>query len=677
MVFIVYFNSLHGEFVFDDRAVVLANPQLLNVKTVADVFHFSDWREPLYITYRLNYLLSGLSTTSYHLLSVALHALNVILVFYILLEIGASRWASLAGASLFAVHPLFSASVSYIAGRSSLLCGTFYFLSVLIFLKALGSSNTFARVGLFGLGVIAAWLGWETKQEAITLPGFLAAYFWIHSHEKKWRYIAILSAIPIATVFLVRRQLAELLGTVAQNQDLVRAGYDPTLPFPVYVRTYLAALVGRVFPKFIWPSGLNVDPDVPAVANWYSPEFVFALLVIAGLVGAVLLLNGRDRLLLRLGLAGILCSPLFAYAAAPIADIIQEHRLYIAGLGFALIAAWLVEWSLKNYQSVSTWIVGLAVVVLAVVTINRNTAWASDIALWEDAVQKSPQKARTHMNLGQAYQRNERLTDARRQYEIAAELAPGLIHADLNLGLLYLQQNDLEHAHPLFERLRQKDPDFPDAYSNLGIVYVRLNQPDRALEVLNRALQLKPGWDAALFPRGDAYTLKGDYEHAIADYKAAIAARPDVGLFRLRLGATYKRAGNLQAAEEIFRGLMQDPKYSAAANRNLGLLRSDAGDDEGAIAFFQTALVQQPNLPEVHHDLGLVYLHKGMPDPAISEFQVALTQAPEFELAAVGLSQAYEKAGKRDQARQVLSDFLQKYPSHDSSELREIFNRLR
>src|SRR5258705_9461415 len=79
LVFIVYANSLHGEFVFDDRLVIFGNAQLLNIKAVADVFQFGDWRAPLYVTYRLNSYLGGTDPWGYHVLSVTLHALNMIL----------------------------------------------------------------------------------------------------------------------------------------------------------------------------------------------------------------------------------------------------------------------------------------------------------------------------------------------------------------------------------------------------------------------------------------------------------------------------------------------------------------------------------------------------------------------------------------------------------------------
>src|SRR5262249_10860301 len=173
-----------------------------------------------------------------------------------------TRLASLVGSAIFAVHPLFSGSVSYIAGRSSLLCGVFYFLAILLFLKGIETGRTLYRALWLVSAVAAAGLAWSTKQEAITLPFFLAAYVWIRGGAKRWRCIVLFAVVPLAVLFAFRRDLSQLFDTVSRNNALVLAGYEPALPFPAYLRTYVTAVVAYVFPKFIWPSGLNVDPDV-------------------------------------------------------------------------------------------------------------------------------------------------------------------------------------------------------------------------------------------------------------------------------------------------------------------------------------------------------------------------------------------------------------------------------
>src|SRR5207244_6457952 len=116
---------------------------------------------------------------------------------------------------------LLSGAVSYIAGRSSVLCGTFYFTAVYVFLKSLDSERRLRRLALFGLTAVCGLLAWEAKQEAIALPLFLAAVVFLRAEKKNWRWIAVLSAIPLVAVLLLLDQIKLLYGMVVINGLLV------------------------------------------------------------------------------------------------------------------------------------------------------------------------------------------------------------------------------------------------------------------------------------------------------------------------------------------------------------------------------------------------------------------------------------------------------------------------
>src|SRR5438128_823499 len=166
---LTYANSLHGKFVFDDLQLVQQNSDIMNVKTFRDAI-ISGWfatgqRHLLFVTYALNYYWSGLETFSYHVVNLILHTVNVLLVYGIILAVlkedARLRFLALAGAAVFAVHPLLSGAVSYIAGRSSVLCGTFYFTAVYVFLKGLDSERRLRRLALFALSAVWGLVAWE------------------------------------------------------------------------------------------------------------------------------------------------------------------------------------------------------------------------------------------------------------------------------------------------------------------------------------------------------------------------------------------------------------------------------------------------------------------------------------------------------------------------------------
>src|SRR5215468_4598901 len=364
---IVYVNSLNGKFVFDDQLIVLQNPQLMNVHTLREAIAIgTGWRQLLFLTYGLNFYLSGLDTFSYHVVNLLLHVVNVLLVYAIIIaafrDDVRARFAAFAGAAVFSVHTLFSAAVSYIAGRSSELCGTFYFASILLFLTAVDSTTRRLRVVYFVLAGIAGVLAWQAKQEAITLPLFLAAIVFLRSEKKNWRWIAALAAVPAVTVILVQDQIRAIYATVTGNQSLVSAGFEKVLPAATYFRTYITAVVDYYFPRFLAPVNLNADPQIAPVDHWYSPEFLFAV-VILGALAWLSVSSYRRAPLLSLGIAALLVSPITAYAVIPLADVVLEHRAYIPGLGVAFIFAWAFHRVARSYSNLC-WPLAGSVVVL-------------------------------------------------------------------------------------------------------------------------------------------------------------------------------------------------------------------------------------------------------------------------------------------------------------------------
>ena len=679
---LTYANSLHGKFVFDDLSVVLQNSTLMNVKTLSDVLEpgmGGGWRQLLFMTYGLNYYWSGLDTFSYHLVNVLLHVINVWLVYGILIaafheDPKVSRYVAICGAAVFGVHTFLSGAVSYISGRSSVLCGTFYFLAIYLFFKGLNAERRQTQVLFFASTAIAGLLAWGAKQEAITLPLFLAAIVLLRAKKIDWRWIAGLAVAPIVTVALVWDRIKIMYAGIQANQVLVSAGFDKVMPAPQYYRTYLTTVVDYYFPRFIYPSPLSVDPDIPTIAHWYDPWFLISIVVLGAMVWLAFR-RYKSEPLLGLGITALLVSPLMAYVAVPLPDVVQEHRAYIPGLALAFLSGALFKWLRQNYSRLAWIAPAAAVLALGLMTASRNNAFANNIALWEDAVTKAPEKPRPHFNLGQAYQEAQRLPEAVREYEISLAIKPDIHAAYSNLAAIYLDQGQFAKGEEMLLKVTSLSPNFTEGFINLAVLYLRRREADKALEAINRALETNSSSFAAHYNKGEILTMKGDYKAAVESYQTALHLRPDMEGMKLTLGVAYVRAGDLPSAEKTFNELT-NTSVAADAYRNLGLLYQNAGNLEEALQNFNQAARAKPLFPDVHHDMGIVYLRKQMPDQAIEQFQTVLKQQPDHGPAILNLASAYQMKGDIPAARQALQGYLQQYGNSSLPYLPQVRERL-
>ncbi|HJP31091.1 MAG TPA: tetratricopeptide repeat protein [Candidatus Latescibacteria bacterium] len=189
--------------------------------------------------------------------------------------------------------------------------------------------------------------------------------------------------------------------------------------------------------------------------------------------------------------------------------------------------------------------------------------WASDLALWQDAVDRGPRMARSHLYLGDA-----RVAAARREvrpeavarhregarsaYEAVVTLDPVqrmlTLQAHNGLAILETEAGDLSGAEGRLARVLAEHPDFVDALVNLGgVFYARAGKSrgadgeslERATQLYERALDLAPNRYEARLNLGACYHLAGDLARAQAEYETVVGQAPDSGTAALNLGLLY------------------------------------------------------------------------------------------------------------------------------------------
>ena len=537
-----YINTLSHAFVYDDIWGIVSRTEIAaaDIPSLMRILRLPA-RAFLLWTYGLTFYFAGFDPFVFHLTNVLIHAVNSLLVFEIARRL-TNLWMKDAKTSalpfaaglIHALHPFYTEAVAYVWGRSSLLCATFYFGALLLvivgrekrncrdaprILKLKNSGCVPAIPFLLG-AILCGFLAWKTKEEAITLPLLVASFFFI---DGVWIAGLLLVIAPAVVVLFSWTRLMQVYYEIIQNTELTSVGLEPALPAGIYALTQLKASVSYYLWHFIFPIGLNADPDVKTVMNFVDPAFLFSLAVLITLATGSFMLAKR-RPLPAFALAAILISPLTFYAAIPLRDVVAEHRAYIAGLGVDLIAAWV----LTRRRRVAIPIMAGLAVILGGLTIQRNGVWKDSLTLWTDTEKKAPNRLRPHLNLGETYQSIGANDLAIREYQHALALQPNLTPVYVNLGAIHLSRGAVAVAEPLFHKALELSPNLIEPLVNLAIIRIRQGQGSAALEYVERAAALNPMSYLVHFTRGDVLMMLGRYEEAKADYREAIQLRPDL-----------------------------------------------------------------------------------------------------------------------------------------------------
>ncbi|MFA5371468.1 MAG: hypothetical protein WC298_05805, partial [Sideroxydans sp.] len=382
-VLLVYGNSLTGTFQFDDYNVIVRE---------STVHGWSQWlanlghgiRPLLKFSYTLDWV-TGTGAPAFHLTNLFIHLANVWLVYLLaqrLIQQWSPAFASLAlwVALLFALHPAHSEAVSYISGRSASLMTLCYLGGLLTYIEGRGQSNALKIHVLTPLLFILA-LG--SKETAVTFP--LALWLWEWCNGTRWRE-ALKASVTSWLVLL----LAALLFLSSDNYLSQMARSAELNSLQGNLATQLSGFTW-LLRQWVLPLWLNIDPDLPLLAKLADallPLF-FALFCLA-----LILYCRHKRPWISFALAWAMLHLLPLYLILPRIDVANERQLYLAA--WPLLIALLIEPA--RHLGARSLRYALAAVLLACasLTVQRNQVYASEIALWEDTVVKSPHKARVH-----------------------------------------------------------------------------------------------------------------------------------------------------------------------------------------------------------------------------------------------------------------------------------------
>ncbi len=517
---LLYANTLGNSFQYDDTHFILNN---LYVHSLSGIGHFfaspnlisnvplSGYRPLTMGSFVLNYAMNGASPMGYHLVNIMIHILNTLLVYGVSLvimrafEIKRNRHAALAVALLFAVHPINTQSVNYVFGRTSLLVGCFSLACVLLYARGREAAGT-SRGTIMLVGSLAVYLcALFSKEEAVAVPCLLLVY-------ELCRHRLRINTKKAVNIFLVLLPFLILtVGFIAFVTFGLRIIGDTPQPRGVWENLLTQARSVFLYMKLIaFPANLSIDHEVGTLSSILEPA------AMASVIGAVAMLAGSLLFVRRAPVVpfGVWW---FAFALAPSSTLValklimNEQRMYLAAIGIMFIAgagfAVGLERAAKANGRRRALVCGFALVliILAALTVHRNTQWRTPLSIWADALAKYPASLRANTQIANIYLRMERYEDALKAAKKAAEVGPDIVEARSVLASVYSEMG-LQHE-ALVEARAAVDlkPISSDAQATLGTVYARLERYQEAEAAWERAIEINPQNDEA---RQNLETLK-------------------------------------------------------------------------------------------------------------------------------------------------------------------------
>ena len=173
----------------------------------------------------------------------------------------------------------------------------------------------------------------------------------------------------------------------------------------------------------------------------------------------------------------------------------------------------------------------LALIAIGHSTFIRNFAWKTEETLWLDAVEKSPNLSRTHINLGKAYAGMGFRHLALDQYKRALVLPDGpnrRAHylAHYSIGLIYKSLKDQTAARNHFLKAVELEPRFSPAYTSLGILKLEKGENDKALKYFLKALAHEVNSQQERNYAGLVLLRQKKLEDAISQFQKSLKANP-------------------------------------------------------------------------------------------------------------------------------------------------------
>jgi hypothetical protein len=551
VTFLAYLSTLSFGFVYDDKPAIVDSVTIRSWQFLAHYFSRQTsggiaqagggtfFRPITVLWLRLNYLAFGLNPAGWHFAMVACHVLMTYLVFFLVEKLTDNRRGAALAAILFGLHPVHVENVAWVSSVNDLLLSLFLIGSLTAYLNFRAEKKSKLWIGasllLFALALLS-------KETAAVFPFLIFAFAVMFSRPRAGENSGLV--FPSWKNGLVAAPYFALLVIYLAIRSMPPHSPAQSL-VPLSWRTMLLTA-----PSILWFDLKHLlfpisSSEFYAMAYVTTPGFrTFFLpiifLVVSLVIAAYSISKLPDRRLgifaLALAIFTILPS-LYLRAIAP-GNFVHDRFLYLPSVGIVILVALVIDrffaagtipgTAPESSSVVMKWGV-LAILCTAAFagTIHHELPWASNILLYENAMKYAPQNPILQVDLANELANMGDSDRALPLYLSALQNDPRSWLANYNLGYAYYRTGRLSEAEDYLKRSIQIDDSDPDQYIYLAIAQMQQGELPQAAANAERALQKGPSSQGFHFVLAKIREAQGDRERAIAEYNAELSSHPE------------------------------------------------------------------------------------------------------------------------------------------------------
>ncbi len=582
LVFGAYSNTFHSSWQLDDYPTLIHNPRLhlrdLSPQSLTDTFYSrpavlgSTYRPVSCLSLALNWYFGDQRVAGYHLVNISIHILTAFFLYLTIINLCRIRRhakedsdqafkVALLAAVLWALNPIQTQAVTYIVQRMASLAAMFYILGLYLYVKG-RASNDRRRQFLFFAGVpvcymMAIW----SKENAVIMPLslFLTEVVFFQDLDSP----ATVNKIRMAAAAIGLLFVLGLMGSIYFSNDIsLLSGYrarsftlgQRLLTEPRVIIFYLSQLF------YPMPQRLSIEHPVTVSTSLFEPWTTLAALALVIILVGLGVFLIRKRPVPAFALLFFLLNHLVESTVLPL-ELVFEHRNYLPSLFlFWPIAVWIVR-LIDGYQkksgpmsAVLASAVVLLVIGLGISTYIRNSAWATETTLWQDAMNKAPGRARPTYNLAKQYTRAGRLDEAAALYHKAltqdASRPRNTTALTLNgIASIYFKKGNFDRAREYCLRALEVKPEFDASRKNLVLALAKLNRWDEVDQQLNLLLRRNKNSRVYQFLKGELLLKQNQPEASLAYFRGALRSAPRDKKILLNIGIAFSMLDRYRQAE--------------------------------------------------------------------------------------------------------------------------------